>query len=124
MTTLGADDATLNLRQQPPAVILLAGLQGAGKTTTAAKLAVYLKENQKKKTMLVSLDTRRPAAMQQLETLAEAVGADFMPFNDGEQPASIAARAIAEARVRQSDVLILDTAGRTRLDQELLDELT
>lgn len=124
VATLGADDATLNLRQQPPAVILLAGLQGAGKTTTAAKLAVYLKENQKKKTMLVSLDTRRPAAMQQLETLAEAVGADFMPFDDGEQPAAIAARAITEARVRQSDVLILDTAGRTRLDQELLDELT
>jgi signal recognition particle subunit SRP54 len=102
----------------------LAGLQGAGKTTTAGKLAVYLKQKQKKKVMLVSLDTRRPAAMQQLETLAGSAGADFMAFNEGEEPTAIAGRAIAEARVRQSDVLILDTAGRTRLDQELLDELT
>ena len=122
--TLGSNDSALNLRQQQPAIILLAGLQGAGKTTTAGKLAAYLKQKQKKKVMLVSLDTRRPAAMQQLETLASAVGAEFMAFNDGEQPTEIARRAIAEARVRQSDVLILDTAGRTRLDQELLHELT
>ncbi|MDG1463265.1 MAG: signal recognition particle protein, partial [Gammaproteobacteria bacterium] len=70
------------------------------------------------------LDTRRPAAMQQLQTLAESVGADFMPFDEGEQPTAIAKRAIADARIKQSDVLILDTAGRTRLDQELLDELS
>jgi len=124
VAALGAEDSALNLRQQPPAIILLAGLQGAGKTTTAGKLAVYLKQKQKKKVMLVSLDTRRPAAMQQLETLAASAGADFMAFKEGEQPTEIAGRAIVEARLRQSDVLILDTAGRTRLDQELLNELT
>jgi len=121
--TLDAGDSGLNLKQQPPAIILLAGLQGAGKTTTAAKLAVHLKDKQKKKTMLVSLDTRRPAAMQQLQTLAESVGAEFMPFAEGEQPTEIAKKAIAEAKLKQVDVLVLDSAGRTRLDQELLDEI-
>ena len=121
--TLGEGESELNLKQQPPAIILLAGLQGAGKTTSAAKLAAYLKQKQKKKTLLVSLDTRRPAAMQQLQTLAEGVGAEFMPFAEGDVPVRIAEQAIAEAKVRQADVLILDSAGRTRLDQELLDEL-
>jgi len=123
VATLGAGDSELNLKQQPPAIILLAGLQGAGKTTTAAKLAAHLQEKQKKKTMLVSLDTRRPAAMQQLQTLAESVNAEFMPFAEGEQPTAIAKKAIAEAKLKQADVLILDSAGRTRLDQELLDEI-
>jgi len=123
VSTLGSEDSELNLKTQPPAIILLAGLQGAGKTTTAGKLAAYLKEKQKKKTMLVSLDTRRPAAMQQLQTLAESVDAEFMPFADGEQPVEITKKAIAEAKLRQADVLVLDSAGRTRLDQELLDEI-
>jgi signal recognition particle subunit SRP54 len=120
---LGGDSAELDLRRQPPAVILLAGLQGAGKTTTAAKLALWLKRKNGKRPMLVSLDTRRPAAMLQLEQLAERVDVPFMPFADGDQPLDIARRAVAEARKNLSDVLVLDTAGRTRLENELLDEL-
>jgi signal recognition particle subunit SRP54 len=120
---LGVDSAELDLRRQPPAVILLAGLQGAGKTTTAAKLALWLKRKNGKRPMLVSLDTRRPAAMLQLQQLAERVDVPFMPFADGDQPLDIARRAVAEARKNLSDVLILDTAGRTRLENELLDEL-
>jgi len=124
--TLGHADADgdgINLRHEPPVVILLAGLQGVGKTTTAAKLALYLGQRHAKRVMLASLDTRRPAAILQLERLAEQVGAEFYPTAATDAPLAIAGRAVTAARRGTCDVLILDTAGRTRLDQELLDEL-
>ncbi|MDP6437127.1 MAG: signal recognition particle protein [Gammaproteobacteria bacterium] len=121
--TLGGDMAALELRQQPPAIILLAGLQGAGKTTTAAKLAAYLGGTLNKRAMLASLDTRRPAAMLQLQQLAERIDAPFVPFVQGDQPVDIALAALDAARKGMIDVLILDTAGRTQLETDLLDEL-
>lgn len=120
---LGGETEELQLRQQPPAIILLAGLQGAGKTTTSAKLAAWLKGGPGKRPMLVSLDTRRPAAMLQLQQLAERVDVPFFAFSEGDAPLDIARKALAEARKSLVDVLILDTAGRTRLEEELLDEL-
>lgn len=120
---LGTDTSPLNLRHQPPVPILMVGLQGGGKTTTAGKLALYLKERVGRKVMLVSLDTRRPAAMLQLERLAGQVGASCVPASPEESPLAIARRAFDLARREQADVLILDTAGRTRLDEELLAEL-
>lgn len=120
---LGTEPAALNLRHQPPVPILLVGLQGGGKTTSAGKLAVYLKERLGRRPMLVSLDTRRPAAMLQLERLAAQAGVSCAPASPSEQPADIARRAMDLARREQADLLILDTAGRTRLDDELLAEL-
>jgi signal recognition particle subunit SRP54 len=120
---LGAGAGGFELRHQAPVVILLAGLQGAGKTTTAGKLARYLQQRQGKRVMLTSLDTRRPAAMLQLERLAGQVGADWHPATPEQQPLVIAQAALAEARRVQAGVLILDTAGRTRLDEELLEEI-
>lgn len=120
---LGEGHRELNLRHQPPVIILLAGLQGVGKTTTAAKLALYLKERHQSRVMLASLDTRRPAAMLQLEQLASRVDAGFFKADPKTPVATIAADAVARAKTDQADVLILDTAGRTRLDEELLDEL-
>lgn len=120
---LGGEAAELQLRQQPPAIILLAGLQGAGKTTTAAKLAAWLQGKPNKRPMLVSLDTRRPAAMLQLQQLAARIEVPFVPFTEGDTPQQIARNALAEARRKLVDVLILDTAGRTRLEEQLLDEL-
>lgn len=120
---LGTEPAALDLRHRPPVPILLVGLQGGGKTTSAGKLAVYLKERLGRRPMLVSLDTRRPAAMLQLERLAAQAGVSCAPASPSEQPADIARRAMDVARREQADVLILDTAGRTRLDDELLAEL-
>lgn len=120
---LGTEPAAINLRHQPPVPILLVGLQGGGKTTSAGKLAVYLKERMGRRPMLVSLDTRRPAAMLQLERLAGQAGVSCAPSSPSERPADIARRAMELARREQADVLILDTAGRTRLDDELLAEL-
>ncbi len=121
--TLGDPADAFELRHQPPVIILLAGLQGAGKTTTAGKLARHLGQQGSRKVMLASLDTRRPAAMLQLEQLAGRAGAEYLPASADEQPLVIARRAVAEARRLQADVLVLDTAGRTRLDAELLAEL-
>ncbi len=120
---LGAEPVALNLRHRPPVPILLVGLQGGGKTTTAGKLALFLKERMGHRVTMVSLDTRRPAAMLQLERLAEQVGAVCAPASPEELPADIAVRAMDVARRNQSEVVILDTAGRTRLDEELLAEL-
>jgi signal recognition particle subunit SRP54 len=120
---LGREPAELNLRHQPPVPILMVGLQGGGKTTTTGKLALYLKERLGRRAMVVSLDTRRPAAMLQLERLAQQVGASCAPASPTERPLDIAMRALELARREQADVLILDTAGRTRLDDELLAEL-
>jgi signal recognition particle subunit SRP54 len=122
--SLGDESAGIDLRHQPPVIILLAGLQGAGKTTTAGKLALYLQKKQRKKVILASLDTRRPAAILQLEQLAGRVDAGFVPVDPTDTPLAIAGQAVIAARRGQFDVLILDTAGRTRLDDELLGELS
>jgi signal recognition particle subunit SRP54 len=122
-TELGREPAPLDLRQQPPVRILMVGLQGGGKTTTTGKLALMLKERMERKVMVVSLDTRRPAAMLQLERLAQQVGVSCAPASPAEKPADIAIRALELARREQAQVLIFDSAGRTRLDEELLEEL-
>ncbi len=125
--SLGVDepipDSGLNLRVQPPAIVLLAGLQGVGKTTTAAKLALHLQSKHGHTVTLASLDTRRPAAILQLQRLAEQVGAGFVPTDTEATVIAIAKNAVAEVKRSLADVLILDTAGRTRLDEPLLDEL-
>ena len=108
--TMGGETAELNLATQPPAVILLAGLQGAGKTTSAAKLALYIKERLKKKVLMVSVDTYRPAAIDQLLTLAKEINVDAFPSDPKSTPEAIAAAALAEAKARFYDVLIVDTA--------------
>lgn len=117
-----ANDA-LNLATKPPAVILMAGLQGAGKTTTVAKLARLLKEREKKKVAVVSADVYRPAAIAQLQTLANEVGASFIESSADEKPVDIAQRALAEANNQLADVLILDTAGRLAVDTEMMAEI-
>ncbi len=120
---MGGARAGFELRAQPPFVILLAGLQGAGKTTTAAKLARWLIEARGKKVLLVSTDVRRPAAILQLQRLAAQVGADFMPADSSQAPAHIARAAIERARSGVFDVLIVDTAGRLHIDTELMAEV-
>lgn len=119
---MGEENATLNLATQPPAVILMAGLQGSGKTTSAAKLARRL-INEKRKVALVSADIYRPAAIQQLATLAEQVGATFVPSETSEKATDIAKRALSFAKLQQFDVLIVDTAGRLHIDDELMAEI-
>ncbi len=120
---MGEENAALNLKTQPPAVILMAGLQGSGKTTSSAKLARLLKEREKKSVMLVSCDVYRPAAIEQLKTLAAEVSAGFFPSSPDQAPLSIAKAALAEAKLRQFDVLIVDTAGRLHVNAELMDEI-
>ncbi len=120
---MGESNAALDLAVQPPAVVLMAGLQGAGKTTTVAKLARFLKERQKKKVMVVSCDVYRPAAIDQLETLAGQVGADFFPSKAGTDPVDIATDAVAAARREMADVLIVDTAGRLHVDEAMMAEI-
>ena len=119
---MGGSATAFELRHAPPAVILLAGLQGAGKTTTAGKLARQLLQ-QKKRVLLVSTDIRRPAAVLQLQRLAEQVGADFHPVAPGAAPAKIASTALDAARRGVYDVLIVDTAGRLHIDAELMQEV-
>ncbi|HHO70482.1 MAG TPA: signal recognition particle protein [Halothiobacillus sp.] len=119
---MGDHNEQLNLSTQPPAVVLLAGLQGAGKTTTAGKLARYLKEQQKK-VLVVSADVYRPAAIKQLETVAAQVGVDFFPSSADQNPVAIAEAALKEARRRFYDVLIVDTAGRMHIDDDMMDEV-
>ncbi len=120
--TMGSANESLNLRAQPPAIVLLAGLQGAGKTTTAAKLARRLAERERRKVMLASADVYRPAAILQLERLAGEVGAAFSPSDAGEDPVVIARRAVESARRELCDVLIIDTAGRLHVDADMMDE--
>jgi signal recognition particle subunit SRP54 len=123
VTVLGGAGTTLALNAAPPLVLLLAGLQGAGKTTTAAKLARWLIESHRKRVLLVSTDVRRPAAILQLEKLAAQVQADFFPSSSASAPADIARSALAQARSGVYDVLIVDTAGRLHIDAGLMDEL-
>ncbi|MDH3350535.1 MAG: signal recognition particle protein, partial [Gammaproteobacteria bacterium] len=120
---LGGEHAPLEFKAQPPVVILLAGLQGAGKTTTAAKLAKRLIEKDKKRVMLVSADVYRPAAILQLETLAGEVGALHCPSSSEDKPVRIVDRALDDARRSHADVLIVDTAGRLHVDDEMMDEV-
>ena len=120
---LGESQAGFAFNVQPPQVVLLAGLQGAGKTTTAAKLARWLLESQRRRVLLVSTDVRRPAAILQLQRLADSVGADFFPSAAGEQPAAIAAAALEAARRGVYDTLIIDTAGRLHVDAALMAEM-
>ncbi len=120
---MGEANETLNLSVTPPAVILLAGLQGAGKTTTVAKLARWLKEKQKKSVMVVSVDVYRPAAIKQLETVAAEVGANFLPSTVEQDLVDIAKAAIKEAKIQNNDVLIIDTAGRMHIDDEMMGEI-
>jgi signal recognition particle subunit SRP54 len=119
---MAGDRPRFELRAQPPVVVLLAGLQGAGKTTTAGKLARWLIE-QKKRVLLVSTDIRRPAAVLQLQRLAEQVGAGFFPTDVKQPPANIARDALEAARKGVYDALIVDTAGRLHVDAELMDEV-
>ena len=122
-SVMGSANEALNLATQPPAVILMAGLQGAGKTTSAAKLAKLLKERDKKSVTVVSADVYRPAAIKQLETLAGEVGADFFPSDVSQKPVDIVNAALDHARIKFSDVLIVDTAGRLAVDQDMMDEI-
>lgn len=121
--TMGSANESLNLATQPPAVILVAGLQGAGKTTSVAKLARRLIEHDKKTVSVVSADVYRPAAIKQLETLAHEVGARFIPSDVSESPVSIAQNALQRARTQFSDVLIIDTAGRLAVDDAMMSEI-
>jgi len=121
--TLGGDEEPPPLKiDSPPAVIMMAGLQGSGKTTTTGKLAKRLKDQERKKVLVASLDTRRPAAMEQLKILADQVGVDALPIVVGQLPADITRRAIQAAKFGGYDVLMLDTAGRTTLDDQMMNE--
>jgi len=120
---MGDSNESLNLAAQPPAVVLMAGLQGAGKTTSVAKLARYLKEREKKKVMVVSADIYRPAAIKQLETLASEVGVEFFASHADQKPVDIARNAVQAAKVKFIDVLLVDTAGRLHIDDALMTEI-
>jgi len=121
--TMGDANESLNLATTPPAVILLAGLQGAGKTTTVGKLAKFLQEREKKKVLVVSADVYRPAAIRQLEMVAADVGAIFFPSTPDQHPNDIARGAIAEGKLKFVDVVIIDTAGRLHIDEEMMGEI-
>jgi len=120
---LGAETPELNLATTPPAVILMVGLQGAGKTTASAKIALYLKEKKRKKVLLASLDIYRPAAQEQLEILGKQISVETLPIHPKELPVDITKRALDVGRRGGYDVVILDTAGRLHLNQELMTEV-
>lgn len=123
VAVMGGESAGLNLKTTPPAIILVAGLQGSGKTTSVAKLARWLKENEKKSVMVVSTDVYRPAAIDQLKSLAQGVDAHFYPSTPDQRPTAIAKSAIADAKIKGVDVLIIDTAGRLHIDNEMMNEI-
>lgn len=120
---MGGANSSLNLKTTPPAVVLMAGLQGSGKTTTAAKLARWLKDEDRKSVLLVSVDVYRPAAIQQLEILAREIGIDVFSNTGSQSPVEIASAALQHARTQFKDVLIVDTAGRLHIDAEMMDEI-
>lgn len=123
VTIMGAQASGLDLRAQPPAVVLVAGLQGSGKTTTVAKLARWLQEKENKSVAIVSADVHRPAAILQLQKLAASVGAEFLPSDTTEAAVDIAQRAVQESRRRGVDVLLVDTAGRLHVDETMMAEV-
>lgn len=120
---MGDTRSELDFKTQPPAVFLLAGLQGSGKTTSAAKLARYLKETEKKKVMLVSVDVYRPAAIKQLQLLAEQLDVVFFPADTHEKPLDIAKKALDSAKKQFMDIVIVDTAGRLHIDVDMMSEI-
>jgi len=120
--TMGSSHAGLALKGEP-ATILMAGLQGAGKTTTVAKLARFLREREKKKVLVVSVDVYRPAAMDQLKTLADEVGVDCFPAKPDQKPSAIIEAAKRQAKIQFYDVMLVDTAGRLHVDEALMDEI-
>jgi signal recognition particle subunit SRP54 len=120
---MGEQNEKLDLKTQPPAIVLMAGLQGAGKTTTVAKLARFLQEREKKKVMVVSADVYRPAAIKQLETLATEVDAIFHPSDISQKPEDIVAGAVEAAKKQAVDVLLVDTAGRLAIDEQMMAEI-
>ncbi len=121
---LGGGEAPEGLRVggEPPSIIMMAGLQGSGKTTTSAKLALRLSKQDKRRVLMASLDVRRPAAMEQLKSLGATIGVDVLPIVPGQPPVEITRRAVQAARLAGHDVLILDTAGRTTLDEQMMNE--
>jgi signal recognition particle subunit SRP54 len=121
--TLGAETAELNLNVSPPAVIMMVGLQGSGKTTTTAKLAKRLSERERKRVLMASLDVARPAAQEQLAVLGRQASVDTLPIVAGQQPVDIAKRALQSAKLQAYDVVLLDTAGRLHVDDELMAEM-
>ncbi len=123
VAVMGAEDNSLDLATAPPAIILMAGLQGAGKTTTVAKLARLLKEQQKKRVAVVSADVYRPAAIEQLRTLATEVGVTFIESSADQTPVAIATAAVQSAKQQLADVLLLDTAGRLAVDEAMMAEI-
>lgn len=123
VSIMGAGEGELNLAVQPPAVILMAGLQGAGKTTSTAKLGRFLKSRQQKSVMVASTDVYRPAAIDQLRTLAEQADLNFFESNTDQKPLDIAKAALSEAKKQFADVLIIDTAGRLGIDDEMMQEI-
>jgi signal recognition particle subunit SRP54 len=120
---LGSETSDLNLAVTPPAVIMMVGLQGSGKTTSTAKIAKRLKEKEGKKVMMASLDVNRPAAQEQLAVLGQQIDVATLPIIAGQQPVEIAQRALQSAKLQGFDVLMLDTAGRLHVDQQLMDEM-
>ena len=123
VTIMGEANESLNLNAQAPVVILMAGLQGSGKTTTVAKLARWLQQTQKKSVLVASADIYRPAAIDQLETLAKTVGAEFFPSDPSQKPVDIVRLAIQAAKNKVIDVVIIDTAGRLHIDEEMMMEI-
>src|SRR5471032_2271388 len=124
VATLGTDVQSIDLNAAPPVAIMMVGLQGSGKTTTTAKIARRLTDRQKKKVLMASLDVRRPAAMEQLAVLGREAGIDTLPVVEGQLPPQIAQRAIQAAKLGGYDVVMLDTAGRTTLDDDMMNEAT
>ncbi|MGQ0279020.1 signal recognition particle protein [Sphingopyxis sp. Q841] len=120
---LGSEAAELDLAVTPPAVVMMVGLQGSGKTTTTAKIAKRLKDKERKKVLMASLDVNRPAAQEQLAVLGRQIDVATLPIIAGQQPVEIAQRAMQAAKLQGFDVLMLDTAGRLHVDQQLMDEM-
>lgn len=123
VSVMGESNTALDLSTRPPAVILMAGLQGSGKTTTVAKLARFLTEREKKSVLVVSADVYRPAAIEQLQKLAHEIGVDFFPSDPSQDPVAIAQAALRQAQVQSKDALIVDTAGRLHIDAEMMGEI-
>ena len=122
-TLMGEENVGLNFNTQPPAIVLMAGLQGAGKTTTVGKLGKFLKENQKKKVLVVSCDVYRPAAIEQLKSVAEQAKIEFFPSTTTQTPEEIALAAVDFAKKHYFDVLLVDTAGRLAIDEAMMNEI-